>query len=140
MAWAMARQSVLLGAIVMAGATAAAEEPRMLPREVHAETVLVREGRPEAVIVAPAEGVWRQAAEQVAAGVERLTGARLPILAPEEVTQKDRPHLREEFRRRPVVFVGNVGVNVALFEPYVRGWFIVDEENLAVEGPNYIKA
>ena len=116
-------------AVVVAGAAMAAEVPRMLPREIHSETVLVKDGAPEAVIATPDKGPWSETARQVRDSVLAMTGARLPILSPAELCQVDGLMLKDELKRKAVIFVGNLAVNSALFEPYLRRWFVVDEES-----------
>ena len=115
--------------MLVVGMALAAEEPRMLPREIHSETVLVKDGTARAVIAAPKDGPWSDAAEHVQDAILELTGARLPILSPGKLCLKDGLMLKEEYKRKAVIFVGNLSVNPALFEPYVRRWFVVDGQD-----------
>jgi len=111
------------------GGAWAAEAPRMLPREIRSETVLVDGGAPRAVIAAPKEAPWSDAAEQVRDAILELTGARLPIMGTGKLCEKDGLMLKEEFKRQAVIFVGSIATNPALFEPYLRRWFAIDEES-----------
>jgi len=128
-------------ASILTAAPRGAAAPAMLPREVKSEAVLVQDGKTEAVILAPQRGQWLEAARKVSEGIAALTGARLPVVAPEEAILADGVRLQEAFKRRTVIFVGNIAVNPALLEPYLRRWFVVDAENLVpgrtATGPGY---
>jgi len=120
--------------LVMAASAVAApespcEEPRMLMRPVYSDTVLVWENRPEAIIVAPANGVFAEAAAKVQQVVREATGATLALAGPSDVTGKRGLMLTPEAKRKNLLFVGNLAVNSALFEPYVRRMLVADEED-----------
>jgi len=118
------------------------EEPRMLMRPVLSETVLVRGKQPQALIVAPANGPFAKAAVQVQQLVREATGTTLSIVRPSDVVGDRGALLRPEAKKKNLVLVGNLAVNPALFEPYMRRMLIADEETpgagecLVVTHPN----
>jgi len=101
--------------------------PRMLPRPVHSETVVARDGRAQALIVAPSKGPFADAGSKVQELVRRVTGTTVPLVRPSEVTGRRGLLLTPEAKGKNLVFVGNLAVNPALFEPYVRRMLIADE-------------
>ena len=98
----------------------------MLMRPVQSQTVLVRGKQPQALIVAPADGAFAKAAVQVQQLVRETTGTTLPIVTPSEVTGERGVLLTPEAKKRNLVFVGNLAVNPALFEPYMRRTLVAD--------------
>lgn len=117
-----------LWGFIVGGGSFLVAEPKMLMREIHSETVLVERGKPLAVIVAPLEGTWHNSGEKLREGIAEIAGSKLKLLSPKEVCSKDGLTLRKKFKETAIVFVGNIRSNRALFQPYLRRWFVVDEE------------
>jgi len=103
------------------------KSPRMRPRTVHSTVPIVLEGKPTAKIVTPASEIWRPFAEQVVQLIEKWTGVRLPVVEPGEVLREDGALLTNEAKRTSLLFTGNVAVNAALFEPYMRRFLVADD-------------
>jgi len=102
--------------------------PRMLPRPVNAQTVLVKDGEPRALIVASQEGHFAEARRRMQEIVHKMTGVTVPLRAPSEVTGERGLLLTSEAKRKNLVFVGNLSVNAGLFEPYLRRFLVADED------------
>ncbi|MFQ5808722.1 MAG: hypothetical protein ACE5JM_03795, partial [Armatimonadota bacterium] len=124
--------AVVIAASVIAG-RAAAQTPtaRMLPRELHPDTVIVARGQPRAAIVAPREGEYAAAATRCRAIVEEATGVRLPIQPPAAVTDERGLLLSDDAKQTSLIFVGHIGVSPALLEPYLRRWLVADDASPA---------
>jgi len=93
----------------------------MLPRPVISDVEIARDGKPQALIVAPREGLFAQAGRRIQGIIREMTGVSVPIRRPEEVTGERGILLKPEAKRVSLVFVGNLSVNPALFEPYAGG-------------------
>lgn len=83
------------------------------------ETELVSQGRPMAVIVAPASGVHRVAAERLGAATEQLAGVRLRIVD-ENAPQAALPLATN------LILLGNRSTNPAIARLYDRYFTLVD--------------
>ncbi len=105
-----------------------AGEPRMLPRPVHTTTVLVSDGKPRSIIIAPQRGPFAEAGRKVQEIVREYTGVTVPIYTPAKVTGKRGALLTSEAKKENLVFVGNIADNPALFEPYMRRFLVADQE------------
>jgi len=111
----------------------------MLRREVHATTVLVANGRPKALIVAPKRGPFADAARQVSDAIKRATGVALPLKSPLDVTDTSRTlperarglMLTAEAKKTPLLIIGNLSNNSAMFEPHLRRWFVCGRGSFA---------
>jgi hypothetical protein len=111
----------------------------MLPREVHSCTLIAADGQPKAVIVARADGPFAQAAEDVRSAINEATGAQLAIKRPSEVTDNSETlperarglMILDAFKQVPLIMVGNLSVNPAMFEPHLRQWFVSNKESFA---------
>ena len=102
--------------------------PRMLPRPVSARTVLVKDGEPRALIVASREGHFAEAGRRMQEIVHKTTSVTVPLRAPSEVTGERGLLLTSEAKRKNLMFIGNLSVNAALFEPYLRRFLVADED------------
>lgn len=81
--------------------------------ELTPDTVLVADGQPTAVIVAPVEAEWAAEAESLAGVIEQATGARPEIRPGDSVTN-------EELAATNAVLLGNVANNRAFLYPYMH--------------------
>ena len=106
----------------------------MLPRPVISDVEIARDGKPQALIVAPREGPFAQAGRRVQGIIREMTGVSVPIRRPEEVTGERGILLKPEAKRVSLVFVGNLSVNPALFEPYARRMLVADEKDPGPDG------
>ncbi len=90
-------------------------------------TEIVRQGLPNAMIVAPRSGIYARQVAQIVAAVETLTGARLPVAA------DDAPEAALPLRGN-VIAVGNRSTNRFIGELYDRYHVILDLRYPGPEG------
>jgi hypothetical protein len=88
-------------------------------KEMCLELTLVEEGRPEAAITIGDDPGHRVLAERIAAGVERATGCRLPIVEAAKVRA-------EVLLDRHTIAIGNMADNAFIRWLYHRWWAVED--------------
>lgn len=115
--------AVLLFAVVHGMCAVAVEPPDPVPpvhtalKDLCLTTDLVRDGRPSAVIVAPASGIYNTAAVRIRDAVSAKTGVSLSIVGDTS------PEAAVPFARN-IIVLGNRSTNEAMSELYNR-WFTV---------------
>lgn len=80
-------------------------------KPLYPDTVVVEDGQPRAIIVAPADGDWRAIADEVAAAIAEATGVTLPIVGPEDASD-------EVLAETNAIVLGSIINNRALLYPY----------------------
>ncbi|NOX55782.1 MAG: hypothetical protein GXP27_15345, partial [Planctomycetes bacterium] len=88
-------------------------------KDLHLTTPIVRGGRPAAVIVAPASGIYRHAAERIQAAIQDLTGVSVPIV-PDDSPQAAVPICGN------LIALGNRSTNRCISELYNRYYTLLD--------------
>lgn len=91
-------------------------EPKALVRQ----TPVVEGGQPRATIIAPADEGWRAVASEVQAGIRELTGAELPIVSADEITD-------EAMRATTAIVLGNVVNNRRMLYLYAHRFVYADD-------------
>ena len=113
--------SVLCATAGLARADKPVEEWVFPKREVHRETVLVARGEATGAVVYPAaDKAYKALAERIRDRVTQATGVALPLLADEAVVPEWCGPLRPEYRRMPLVLLGDINHNRATFPLYAR--------------------
>lgn len=98
-----------------------ADIPPLPPLKPYALTVsLVREGRPQAVIVAPQTEAFTALVDRLNARLQELTGTALPVRRPESVTEED-------YRRSNMILLGNFASNPAVTPLYLQHYVMADD-------------
>mgnify|MGYP005835948075 CR=1 FL=1 len=100
---------------------AAADIPPLPPLKPYSLAVpLVREGRPQAVIVAPQTETFQALAARLNARLKELTGAALPLRAPQTLSDSDYASLN-------MVLLGNFADNPAVVPLYLQHYVMADD-------------
>lgn len=99
----------------------------MLPRPIHSHVDLVRDAKAAAIIVAPHSEPWNTLAKQAAEVVHDWTGVQLQCVTPESILDKKTLLFTDEAKKQSLIFIGNIAVNPAFLQPYVRRLLVVDE-------------
>lgn len=81
------------------------------PRARVPQTVLVREGRPDAIIVTPAGEEWQSLARNLGGQLKQALGVTFPIRTEVEATD-------DTMRETTALLLGHIGVNRAMLYPY----------------------
>ena len=90
-------------------------------RQVHRDTPLVAKGKAIGAVVYPARPPgYKALAERIGAAVQQATGVALPLLADEAVVPEWCGAPKPEFRRTPLVVLGDINANRAAFPLYAR--------------------
>lgn len=90
-------------------------------------THLAKDGKSLACIVYPSNGEhWVKLAERVRDRVEEVTGARPRTVSDVEATGDGAPVLKADCRNRPLILIGRLGVNRAMWAAYNRFLCAVD--------------
>lgn len=101
--------------------------PGMLPRTVARATPLVHQRRTDCVIVYPSrDPAYAEMAQRLAAAVEDRTQVRPAVMADAAILPRRGMPLPEEYRRRPLVLLGNINVNRLLWPLYARYYCATD--------------
>lgn len=88
-------------------------------RELSGATPLVRNGKAAAMIVIPAQpGIYRELGEKIAAAIRGKTGVALQVVTDAEATEREYPVLKPPFRSSPLIVLGRLGNNRALWAAY----------------------
>lgn len=96
-------------------------------RRLPGETALVAAGKPEAVIVYPsALDAEKALAQEVQEKIRKQTGVKIDLVSDVEVTERDAPVIKPEFREKNLIVIGRVGTNRALVASYSRFLDAVD--------------
>jgi hypothetical protein len=112
-----------------------ADRPELPRRRPHEPTVLCDGNEFTAVIVAPAEGgVYEALATKVQKAIREKTGCTIPCLTDHDVTEPHSPAIRSEFRSRPLILLGSLGTNRAIWSAYNRFLCAVDGHYPGNEG------
>ncbi len=90
-------------------------------------TALVREGKPQAVIVAPGDAALSVSALKLQAGIEKLSGVKLSIVKPEAITP-------DTLAAGNAILLGNVCNNRAMLPLYAQLYTPVDDFYPAADG------
>jgi hypothetical protein len=114
---------------ILTGLRSNADVPHMLPRPIHPKVVLGCNGESSALIVAPQKGPFAEVGREIQGIIHEATGVTIPICSPENVTDERGLLLTPEAKKKNLVFVGNLSVNPALLEPYMRRMFVADEDD-----------
>ncbi len=113
----------LLGLAMVASVALAADGdiPPLPPMKPYALTVsLVREGRPQAFIVAPQTQAFTALVSRLNARLKELTGTALPLRRPESVTEGD-------YRNSNMILLGNFANNPAVVPLYLQHYVMSDD-------------
>ncbi len=95
--------------------------PILPPREPYAGTPLTHADQALAAIVYPAQRPqYAVLAQAIAKRIRERTGCSLPLLTDVEVTETDSPALRQEYKGRPLILLGRLGINRAIWTAYNR--------------------
>ncbi|MCD6507510.1 hypothetical protein J7M22_12920 [Candidatus Poribacteria bacterium] len=121
---------------ILSGLGSNADVLCMLPRSIYPKVVLVHNGESSALIVAPQKGPFAEAGREIQGIIHEATGVSVPIRPPKNVTDERGLSLTPEAKRANLIFIGNLSVNSALFEPYVRRMLVADEDD---PGPGRFK-
>lgn len=115
-------QTILVGLalLLVASGVGAAPPGQMLKRQVHAELPVVLSGQAQAAIIAPADPALRQVADELAALVKASTGVAPPIVEDTTVVAPDGRTVKDEYRNRHLLLIGNALNNHAIFPLYCR--------------------
>ncbi|MFV1966558.1 MAG: hypothetical protein ACC628_14125 [Pirellulaceae bacterium] len=90
-------------------------------------THLTKDGQSLACVVYPSKGKhWIKLAERVGDHVEQVTGARPRVISDVQATGDGPPVLKAEYRNRPLILIGRLGVNRAMWPAYNRFLCAVD--------------
>jgi len=90
-------------------------------------THLAKDGQSLACIVYPSGGGhWIKLAERVRDRVEQVAGVRPAVVSDVEATDDGPPVLKAEYRNRPLILIGRLGVNRAMWPAYNRFLCAVD--------------
>ena len=90
-------------------------------------TRLAKDGQSFACIVYPSRGRhWVKLAERVRESIDQVTGVRPRIVSDIEATDDGPPVLKDEYRNRPLILIGRLGVNRAMWPAYNRFLCAVD--------------
>lgn len=90
-------------------------------------THLAKDGQSLACIVYPGKGEhWLKLAERVGDHVEQVAGVRPCIVSDVEATVDGSPVLKAEYKDRPLILIGRLGVNRAMWAAYNRFLCAVD--------------
>ncbi|NOZ20944.1 MAG: hypothetical protein GXP25_07615 [Planctomycetes bacterium] len=109
--------------LLLSGSIPAADKPVeewIFPkREVHRETTFVAQNKALGAVVYPAgKEAYRGLAERVAGAVKKATGVPLPVLTDKAATTEWCGAIKPEYRRRPLVVLGDINANRATFPIY----------------------
>jgi len=96
-------------------------------KNLHLDIALVKDGQPNAVIVAPASGIYKTAAEAVQRAIEDRTGVKAPILS------DDRPEAAVPIPGNLIV-LGNRSTNRTIGALYDLYYCLVDLKYLTGDG------
>ncbi len=90
-------------------------------------TRLAKDGHSLVCIVYPSEGEhWIKLAERVRDRIEQVAGVRPNVVSDVEATENGPPVLKAEYRNRPLILIGRLGVNRAMWAAYNRFLCAVD--------------
>ena len=93
----------------------------VLPRTVNRETVLVKDGCCQPVIIYPAQGDgYRQLAEELAGLLSQYAGEKPTLRSDEEVMPGRITALPAEYRQSPLILLGNINTNRVMVNLYSR--------------------
>lgn len=92
---------------------------KITPRDLKIDTVLVRDRRALAAIVAPDAPEYRELAARINRAVKAKTGVELPIL-------KDEAFARADRLKYPIITLGNRDVNRTMANLYNRFYTLID--------------
>ncbi|MBT7165909.1 MAG: hypothetical protein HN904_24220, partial [Victivallales bacterium] len=95
-----------------------AAEPRVRARAFPTETRLVREGKPNVLIVHGE--AHRKQAEQLRAQLRRVCGMELPLMLDTEATAGALWTLRDEVQRQNLIVLGDINTNRAVLALYAK--------------------
>lgn len=100
--------------LVRSFAEVTAAKPRYL------QTTLVEGGEPRAVIVRPADNAWQDPAAQLQDAIRRATGARVPVVSEDEISD-------DELADTHAIILGSVVNNRRLLYLYSHGYLFADD-------------
>ncbi len=99
----------------------------MLPRTIQRTTPLVQQGRPDGVIVYPAQDpAYEELARMLAAAVAKRTHARPLCMKDHDVIPRRGVPLPGSYRQRPLILLGNLNTNRVLLPLYARYYCATD--------------
>lgn len=96
------------------------QQGQMLPRRVEGDLPVVVSGVPEATIVAPSDPDMRPVADDLATSLRERTGVNVPLAEDKSVVGAEGRTMREEFRNKHLILVGNALNNRAILPLYGR--------------------
>jgi hypothetical protein len=104
------------------------QRPAKAPRRHYSgRTVLVRPGHATAAIIVPAGSeAYLEWARQISAAIQERSGTGLEIVTDVAATARDYPVLLTPWRSRPLILLGRLGNNRALWAAYNRSLTAVD--------------
>ena len=101
--------------------------PALPDRPQFAQTSITTADGADAAIVYPAAlPEYRTHAEAIQAAIRDKTGIDVPLVADTDATAAKSPTLTPEFRDRPLILLGRLGINRVLWTPYNRFLAAVD--------------
>jgi len=116
--------AVLIALLASASAVAAerAIETWVFPkRQVQRNTPLVAHGKAVGAVVYPAKAEgYKALAERIGTAVRQATGVAVPLLTDQAVVPEHCGAPKPEFRRKPLVVLGDINANRATFPLYAR--------------------
>ena len=96
-------------------------------RRVYPTTAIVEDGSQNAHIIYPSPSPeLKKQAEKLSNAVRAKTGVAIPVKSDIEVTESDRPVIREPYRSQNLILIGRLGTNRAIWPAYNRFLCAVD--------------
>ena len=99
----------------------------MLPRTIHKNTPLVRDGRPDVTIIYPSLNLaYAQLAQKLANAIQPVGQNEVTMLEDHAVIPAVKQPLPDPYRKHPLILLGNLNTNRALLPLYARYYCFTD--------------